>query len=286
MALKKKIGWLKDDTETPIKVMIGTCPGGKKDTEAMARTQIDRYFDLPSHSWMYVRKARKGGYFYEVHEGGAGRPYLPSVLAFLKKDELMEDDDADIDETDESYQSVIIKPLSERAVEVIMKANGNISTLSLPEKDSESLATTEGLVPAKGKKMKPYATTGSEWITIGVASMSLGLLMMSVAGALNKTADLVVNGYYEMASSLPTTRLMDLSGIEWDTVSVMKSHEELPSAQWNDIFQARLAPGESISRFEYVDGRWNIVKAGPDESGLDAGPDVQDLDTREEEDAA
>ena len=70
-------------SDPPIRVMIGTCPGSRADTEALARAMVDRYFDIPGNSYFYIQRQSGVGYHYEIQEGGGGQAYLPQVVQSL-----------------------------------------------------------------------------------------------------------------------------------------------------------------------------------------------------------
>lgn len=235
--------------DKPINVLVGTCAGSKQDTEALARSQIERYFDIPGNSWMLIRQIDQA-YVYEIHEGGSGKPYLPNILKAMK----------------EQQGSVFLQTLSGKAIQIVRRENGALSTLMLPAKAERSPSDIEVDVDLTGS-MKPYATTGAEWNRIGLASLSLGVLMMTIAGVVSKSFDIAMQGYLEVASTLPISRIAELTVKPETPANIVKPLETLPVSQWNQLFEAQLGYGESISRLVYERGQWEVQRVSPGRDG-------------------
>lgn len=236
-------------THKPIKVLVGTCLGSKQDTEALARSQIDRYFDIPGNSWMLIRQVEKV-HVYEIHEGGSGKPYLPNILKAMKG----------------QAESVFLKALGGKPIQVIRRDDGYLSTLMLPSNTTPPDGHVEVDVDITGK-MKPYATTGAEWNRIGLASLSLGVLMMTISGVVSKSFDIAMQGYHEVASTLPISRIAELSFHPKSAGDTVKPLESLPASQWAQLFETPLNSGESISRLVYQSGKWEVQKVSAEEDG-------------------
>lgn len=257
----------KYETKEPIKVIIGTCPGSRKDTEAVARAQVQRYFDIPERSWIYVQRSRGDGFYYEIHEGGSGYPYLPNFVDDLNKNNLK----SYIKGTDGKINEVIFKP-----------ENKSLHSLILPESISQEMDIDKDLLITKQstKRMHPYAVTGKEWLKTGVAIITIGLLSVSVSGVVHKSNDIAFSGYYEIAESMKSHRALQLIGIGADVKkpSLMIPPETLPIAQWQS-YNSRSSLGihEYIKKLEYSDGRWNVeIGAVHEMLDVDQNNDTQD----------
>lgn len=223
----------------PLRVLIGSTNGTKQDADSLARTQIERYFDTPDQSWIYIVADEEHGHHFEIHQGGDGRPYLPAVLALDMEEE----------------ETLIIRPEGHNAVEVMLRTDRAYQSLVLPEKQSEGLFTDTRLIRHKKRRMKPYATTGSEWIKVGVAALSLGILTITVAGILHKSFSIALNGYYEIAEELPVSRLIELGGNSMRSLD-MPDMNQLPLSEWERLSSTPLARGEAIAKMYYRDGLW------------------------------
>jgi hypothetical protein len=241
---KKKKKRRETASPEPLRVLIGSTNGTRQDAESLARTQIERYFDTPDRSWFFVVQERGVGHHFEVHQGGDGRPYLPTLLNL----EL------------EPEETLIIRPESRTAVEIMLRADQTFQSLVLPERQSEGLVTDVRLGRPARKKMRPYATTGAEWIKVGIAAISLGLLTITVAGILHKSFSVALNGYHEIADTLPVSRLIELGGGSPRALPIHELHQ-LPVNQWHMVESMPLQPGERVDRLVYEHGSWNTHTA-------------------------
>jgi len=232
----------KKQEHLPLRVLVGTVPGTKKDAESMARSQIERYFDMPDRAWLRIKALPEEGYLYEAHEAGEGKSYLDSILGL------------DL----EPNETIILKPGSGHAVEIIVRENKVLQSLILPEKVSKEKESDPRLKPSFKRDMQPYATTGAEWIKVGVTVIALGLLTVTVGGILHKSYDIALKGYDEIAATLPATRLLNLaerSSFPGDSIPSMK---KLPISQWQRVSTMPLQSNEVVSKLYFKDGRWDI----------------------------
>lgn len=234
------------ETDEPNRVLIGTSPGSRQDAESLARTHIERYFDMIDRSWIYTHEEPDVGFHYEIHEGGSGKPLLPSLL--------------EIDRSD--GQGVVIKAENRHAIEVLTRPDHTLHSLVLPESQSEGMITDARLRPAK-KLMRPYASTGREWVKAGIAMLSIGLLTLSIAGVIHKSYSIAMDGYSEIAEHLPTNRLLQLSG-HWKAPEAgMTAVSDLPVSQWERLISQPLEPGENIAKMTLEEGEWAFEVAHP-----------------------
>lgn len=229
-------------TELPLRVLIGTCPGTKKDAESMARSQIERYFDMPDRAWIRIKELPDIGYLYEAHEAGEGKSYLDSITAL----------DLAANET------LILKPVNGHAVEIVVREGNVLQSLILPEKMSAERETDPRLKISSMRDMQPYATTGSEWIKAGVAVIAMGLLTVTVGGVLHKSYDIALQGYDEIAATLPATRLLNLAERSVFPGDSLPSINTLPMSQWKRISTQPMKADEVISRLYFEEGEWGV----------------------------
>jgi hypothetical protein len=232
--------------DLPTRILIGTSLGTKEDAESLARSQIVRYFDTPDRSWLFVQEEADVGFHYEIHEGGEGHPLLPALLSAERNTDT----------------GVILKPAAQHAIEVFTRRNGTLHSLVLPEEQSRDAAMDPRLHFSR-RRMRPYSTTGSEWIKVGLSALSMGVLMISVAGVIHKSFSLVMDGYYEVAETLPTVRLLELSGKSKTPGDMLPAIDTLPVRQWQNLLQQPLQPGESVSQLSYNGGKWEIKLQKP-----------------------
>jgi hypothetical protein len=234
-------------TRTPIRILIGTCPGSRKDTEAIARAQIERYFDIPEKSWFFIRKSKGDGYYYEIHEGGAGFAYLPSVVEYLSG----------------TKTSVILKGTDKKAIEVHRRIGDQIlHSIVMSEQQSEALEQPD-VIEQSRSRMRAYAITGAEWIKVGIAILAIGMFSITSAGVVHKSFDIAFSGYTEVAEELPTERLLALlnKGLaDRQPEATQKSAIKTPIEVWLQEEKAFSYGGEYLARLEFDGAKWNVVK--------------------------
>lgn len=216
---KKDAGISTELVDEPIRILFGTCPGSRKDAEDMARGWIDKFFEVPSRAWLFLHPSMSadGGVHFEIHEGGEGFPLIESVLR-----------EASLGE------SVFIATRSKRVTQVNLKEDGTLQSLLLTESMSEGIQESQGIFPSKNR-MKPYVTTGTEWIKFGIFIMGLGLFTLTASGAVHKGVTLSALGYGEVISQLPASRLADLAGLNHTPKDLIKPFDSLPAYHWNRI---------------------------------------------------
>lgn len=243
--------------EFPVRILMGTSPGTKEDAESLARSQIERYFDTPDRSWFYLQEEKDVGVHYEIHEGGSGHALLPSLLSMERT----------------PSEGVVIKPGDLHAIEVYTRPNRTLHSLVLPEANSRE-AIMSASIQLSSRRMRPYSTTGSEWIKVGIAALSIGVLMMTAAGVVHKSFSIAMNGYQEIAASIPSTRMLQLSGMTSSPVDGLPAIETLPVQQWDRLVGHPLRAGEMVSKLVYEGGRWDVqvkVAAPPPKGAPEVG---------------
>lgn len=150
---------------TPLTLVIGFQSGvGQKDVVAYAKGWADRYFQAKERSWWAVRKWRDG-FFYELHEGGPGRSYLPDVVARL---------DADPD-------AELHIPVGERLF--VVSAKPKPVGLLLTEAESDRVRPTAQMAEA-GPGMRPLNDSGLGVLMLGASIAFAGSVAAGVGGYL------------------------------------------------------------------------------------------------------
>lgn len=262
-------------THAPIRILIGTCPGSRKDTEAIARAQIERYFDIPEKSWFFIRKSKVDGYYYEIHEGGAGFAYLPSVVEYLSGGKT----------------SVILKGTDKKAIEVHRRVGDEtLHSIVMSEQQSEALDQPD-VIEQSRSRMKAYAITGAEWIKVGIAILAIGMFSITSAGVVHKSFDIAFSGYSEVAEELPTERLLALLNKDLvnpqQPVGSIKSPIKTPIEAWMQEKKDFSYGSEYMTKLEFDGTRWSVEKKPltpkSDRKGLQdkTGVDVTDAQTEQ-----
>lgn len=224
--------------DPPLKVMFGTCPGTRSDTDALARSTVDRYMDIPDESFIYLQKNPAGGYHYEIQEGGDGHAYLPSVIKILSQE----------------AEAVYLTPLNGRQVRVTMTKTGNLICSVLPA-EGKNQPTTPDLV--RKAKMQAFASTGREWIKFSVMAFSLGLLTIGTASTIHKGISFSAQGYYEYADRFSTSRLVELF-LGNDIETERKSQSETPISAIQRISSINQNPRRYVYRLYFSEGDWKV----------------------------
>ena len=267
------------EAEPPLKVFIGTCLGSYKDAEYMARGYVERYFDVPGRSWIFLKKESGVGVHFEIHEGGDGRPYLPSILErFHKKEKIAEEkllskegdgnEDSGSDESEHhvhkgnnNLESIFIRPKKGRFLEVIRKEDGVlVGIMHSSEEEPENVTSDSLFKSTSAHSMKPYLSVGSEFIKVGLMFASLGLLTISIAGIVHKSFTLSASGFAEAVESMPINKVMgikDPSGEQYSYYTL--PNDKLPLVQM-EMFNSQFFDKDKIvTKFFYENGKWDFV---------------------------
>lgn len=150
-----------EEVSLPVNVAVDFFRGITKEREAesIARAFVEKHFDAPNASFVYVQKWRDG-IAVEMQEGG-GKAYLPEVLAML----------------DEDPNALCILPMTNRVMQV--RLDGETGVL-------EALVLTAGQSPIEGSflamptvNMSPFDRRGSKVFIVGVAAMAASLIALT-----------------------------------------------------------------------------------------------------------
>lgn len=139
----------------------------RSDALARVRGLIRRQVIAPETAWWFI-KAIDDGFAYEIHEGGPGRAYLPSVLARMK---------------------------ASPAATVHLRAGGRIVRVTAAEGRPRSATLQEGAEElidalAPGPRMSRFEVTSSGLlITSGVLLAVAAITFMGTSVAVNSVSD-------------------------------------------------------------------------------------------------
>lgn len=226
-----------DDKRPSKMVMIDFYPGmAKEDAIETARHWAMTHMDMPSLCFYYVQKIQDG-YAVEVQEG-VGKAYLPSVIELAQS----------------NPGRLIIVPMIRRKMTVYYSARlGEFEAQILPElQDPPEMPENPPMQAARGPSMTPVMKQYQEFLVTGMVTAALGgfALVASLA-------------FYAFD---PKTRVPP----EWRTTEV----SALPIMQWPRL-QAD-ATDSYVTRLEYQDAQWRIIRQAVGSSSDVAGLDPAD----------
>lgn len=223
--------------ELPVRVLVGYLPDvslrdALEYASGIANKHIDNlsfaYFD--AHPW-------DRGYAYEVHEGGSGKAFLPSVLEHFKQlGPFSAKDD----------NQAFIRT-GTRTVQIERQADG-LSAVLLPEANKRE---TSSWLRA-GATMRP------------AINKRTGVL---VAGAV-----VFVTGFAAMLGASAITRIQPYAP-PMEPVEVSVDYGRLPLSQV-DVLRRKLEQGEYITAMRYERGRWSFDGGATAPSQPPAAPPV------------
>lgn len=180
-----------EELSLPVNVAVDFFRGVTKPREAeqIARAFIEKHFDAPNASWVYVQ-AWRDGIAVEMQEGG-GRAYLPEVLAKL----------------DEDPSAICVLPMANRVMQV--RLDDETSSM-------EAWLLTAGQAPVDGAfialptaSMTPFDRRGSKVFIAGV-----GLLAASFMALTFSVGAFFIDTKAWSAPYLQQTRVNDLPSVQ------------------------------------------------------------------------
>jgi hypothetical protein len=150
--------------DAPLNVFIGFIPeASRKDALEFAAGVAAKHCTSPENAYFGVT-AWKGGFAYEVQEGGRGKQLLPSILAEFDRTENAEDGEA--------VREAFIHA-GMRTVKVSRTARGVASVL-LPE---DQVVPQSAFVRA-GKNLEPWLPSKTNVFLSGAAVFVIGALVL------------------------------------------------------------------------------------------------------------
>jgi len=203
----------------PNRIVIDFLEGitNRSDAIAYARGFISSHFDVPQISGYYVQPY-KGGYAYEVHEGGSRKAYLPSILKTLN-----ENPDATL-----SIRS------GTRVLQVSKGQRDSFNSILLPEELSSYLENV--MEPdEKAHSLTPFQMDNIVWLFSGATIGLIGGLIFIIS-----------LGFYALDPS--QGKVPDLNVIP---------AEQLPLAQWRNMM-SQLNGENFIAAMQFKNGQWHF----------------------------
>lgn len=220
----------------PLKSFIGFIPEAtRKDAQEFAAGIAAKHCTSPENSYYGVTDWR-GGFAYEVHEGGPGKALLPSILAEF-------DRTADLEDVEPVKHAYIHAGM--RTVKVNQTQNGVASVL-LPE--DQQHPQSEFVKP--GKNLQPWLPRKTNVLFSGAAVFVVGALVLTWAN----------NGRIQPYEAPPPKKI--------EKVSL----DALPISQMARMFelsqQNKLVTGVSMAN-----GTWDVIHEDkPDPNAAAAAP--------------
>jgi hypothetical protein len=209
----------------PNRIVIDFLEGitNRADAIAYARGFITSHFDVPEISGYYVQPY-KGGFAYEVHEGGSRKAFLPGILRTLE---------------DNPGTTVSIRSGS-RVLQVSKGQRDSFNSILLPEELSSYL---ENVVEPdeKAPSLIPYQMDNVLWLFSGGAIGFIGGLIFIICMA-----------FYAFDPS--QNKIPDLN---------VTPANQLPMAQWQNMM-GQLTGHDYISAMRYQNGQWRFETKSTD----------------------
>lgn len=227
----------KDNHRLSNMVMVDFYPGmAKEDAIETARHWAMTHMDMPSLCYYYIMKIRDG-YAIEVQEG-VGRAYLPSIVELAQA----------------NPGRLIVVPMIRRKMTVFYSARlGEFEAQILPElQEPPAMPENPPIQAVRGPAMTPIMKQYREWLVAGAVTAGIGGLAL--------LSSLTFYAFDSKAKVPP----------EWRTTDVAL----LPVMQWNRL-QAD-AQDSYVTRLEFQDGQWRVVRQAVGASVDVAAPEATD----------
>jgi len=240
----------------PNTVLFGYLEGvAQRDADAYARGFARRVLTTAERVW-YQTESFYTGYLYEIHEGGAGRSFLPDLITALETEP----------------EGTVLVPSGRRVFELSVR-NGRPTGAMLTEERSQRVQRQLALVlPAEQTGGRPY-----------------GVLVPAVA-PVSRARFHIVKPTKRMRRLTPESQPLQflsigvlVSGLSLLTVGAGAclwsltqagvdrgvDFERLPHRQWPSAIMAA-AGAAYVTKLEYKDGRW-LVETAHEKAPADAG---------------
>lgn len=211
----------------PIRVLMGYIPDAtEKDAKAYALGIAEKHNESSEISYYGIFSFDRG-FIYEVHEGGAGKAFTPSIVKKFK--EIIAKNNSEDGALNAELPSAII-PSATRNL-MVEKGEDGINCLLLPEGDtqtpSEWLTTSALLTPAVPKRVGVFTT--------GVVVLVLGMLAMGGA----------MWSRYVPYEEAPKAKVVPVD------------YDKYPISQWQRV-DAAIRSGKEVSALKYDGSKWDV----------------------------
>lgn len=207
---------------TPLKVFIGFIPEAtQKDASEFAAGIAAKHCAAPENSY-YGLVPWKGGFAYEVHEGGPGKQMLPSILNEFDRTEA----DAEIEAVKHAYIHAGMRTVK------VNRTPGGVASVLLPEDQQHPQSAFVQL----GKNLTP-------WLPRKTGVLISGAAMLAVGAAVLVAASL---GRIQPYMPPPPKKI--------EKVSL----NELPIGQMQTMFDLA-QKNKLVTGVTYKDGKWTVL---------------------------
>lgn len=212
----------------PIQLLIGWLPKvASKDARLYVEGLADKHCNNLKESGFLIYPF-EGGWAYEIQEGGTGKGYLPQILKVLAAERKQDLPLADT--------TKFVIQTAQRRVQVELQNEGLLA-IHLPE--STLTPVTDGLTP--DTSLRELLPERRNVMFVGAAVLVAGVITFGTA---------LIWRYQPQLTPSPVT------------VAYVKN--TMPFDQWGSLSVTKLPAGTAVTKLEYTNNKWEIVK-GPAE---------------------
>jgi hypothetical protein len=217
--------------ERPIRILMGFLPNvTARDATEFALGVAEKNFDQPGIAF-YDAFVYEDGYVYEVHEGGPGRAYAPSVIRHFKS----------LPPFVSGEPHAVVLPTATRSVR-IERTRGGLQTVLLPE--SSLHAPSEDILATV--KMRPAVSKRTGLLVSGAALFVSGFFGLLFALMARMPT-------YEAPPAVPVERV---------------DYNRLPTAQWPRLLA--VPQDRYVKALRYDKGVWHVDEVPIEDSAAAA----------------
>ena len=245
----------------PNTVLFGYLEGvDRKDAAAYARGFARRTLGTAERVW-YNTESIYTGFLYEVHEGGAGRSFLPDIISALEAEPA----------------GTVLVPSGRRVFELTVR-NGRPTGALLSEQSSMKMQNQMALVlPAEKTGGNPYGLVIPGSVPVGQMRFKAVRPTVRMKRVSQPASQATLAGIGVLVSGLALLALGAGSYL-WSLRQAAAprgvAFEQLPHRQWPAVVGA--ATGAAfVSKLEFKDGKWTVdtaVEQPPGDGGHSREP--------------
>ena len=244
----------------PNTVLFGYLEGvERKDAEAYARGFARRTLATAERVW-YHTESIYTGFLYEVHEGGAGRSFLPELITALEAEPA----------------GTVLVPSGRRVFELTVR-NGRPTGALLSEERSVKVQRQIALVlPAEKTGGNPYGLMMPATAPLGhvrFRAVRPTKRMTRLSSPASQAAFLSVGVLLSGLSVLAMGAGSYLWSLRQAAAARGVEFEQLPHRQWPAVVSAA-AGAAYVTKLEFKDGKWTVETAVEPRSDGAAGKEA------------
>ena len=228
-----------------LSISIAYTEGGKDDAKALAQSQIEKFFDIPSRSFYHLKRYGDG-FVIEIHEGGEGFSYLDQILTYL------ESDDGGVELITRHHKKVRFT-LSDENLPV---------TQVLPDKTLEEDLHTLPYLSSK-EKMRLFFSPSETFLQISKIIFYFGALIL-LSSSILIGANKLFDENFQMLANSADVSLWDIA--TFSEIPVNDDAANSPAGQLNFTYST-IAEENGINKLYLADdGQFRIIWGSPDET--------------------